>query len=48
MLIRFKRFQDPDYIIIHRWVPPEEQKELWWMTKAIRDARERVPTTFQG
>lgn len=34
--------QNPEYIIIKRWVPPEEQKELWSLTRIIRD--ERVTT----
>lgn len=38
--------QNPDYIIIKRWVPPDEQKELWSLTRVIRDDREKVTTTL--
>lgn len=37
--------QNPEYVVIKRWVPPEEQKELWSLTKVIRDEREHVTTT---
>lgn len=39
-------FQNPEYIIIKRWVPAEEQKELWSLTRVIRDDREKVTTTL--
>lgn len=38
--------QNPDYIIIKRWVPPDEQKDLWSLTKIIRNEREKVTTTL--
>lgn len=42
----FDARQNPDYVLIKRWVPPEEQKELWSLTKVIRDGRENVTTTL--
>lgn len=41
-----KNKQNPEYVLIKRWVPPEEQKELWSLTKVIRDGREKVTTTL--
>lgn len=38
--------QNPEYIIVKRWVPPEEQKELWSLTRVIRGDREKVTTTL--
>jgi hypothetical protein len=34
-------FQDPDYILIKRWVPGYEQDFLWAHTKQIRELKER-------
>jgi hypothetical protein len=34
-------FQDPDYILIKRWVPEYEQDFLWAHTKQIRELKER-------
>lgn len=33
-------------MLIKRWVSPEERKELWSLTKVIRDGREKVTTTL--
>lgn len=33
-------------MVIKRWVPPEEQQELWSMTRVIRDGREQVTTSL--
>ncbi|KAH8759290.1 hypothetical protein BGZ57DRAFT_708636, partial [Hyaloscypha finlandica] len=33
--------QDPDYILIKRWVPQYEQDFLWTHTKQIRELKER-------
>ncbi len=34
--------QDPEYIIIKRWVPEDEQ-DLWWQhTRIIREKRAKV------
>ncbi|ROW18272.1 hypothetical protein VPNG_00386 [Cytospora leucostoma] len=38
--------QNPEYVVIKRWVPPEEQQQLWTLTKAIRDGREQVTQTL--
>lgn len=32
-------FQDPDYLLIKRWVPEEEQDILWAHTRQIRETR---------
>lgn len=45
-LTRTAQKQNPDYVLIKRWVPPEEQKELWSLTKVLRDGREKVTTTL--
>ena len=34
--------QDPDYILIKRWVPEYEQDFLWSHTRELREMRERV------
>ena len=34
-------FQDPDYILIKRWLPESEQDFLWAHTKQIRELKER-------
>ncbi len=34
--------QDPEYIIIKRWVPDEEQDILWRHTRVIREKRSKV------
>jgi hypothetical protein len=34
-------FQDPDYILIKRWVPEYEQDFLWAHTKQVRELKER-------
>lgn len=34
--------QDPEYILIKRWVPEYEQDMLWKHTRELRDARERA------
>lgn len=36
------RRQDPDYILIKRWVPEWEQDALWKHTKLIRQQRNKV------
>jgi len=36
---RTNRKQDPDYILIKRWVPEYEQDFLWKHTREIRDSR---------
>lgn len=38
--------KNPEFILIKRWVPPEEQKDLWSLTKIIRNDREKVTTTL--
>lgn len=43
---RKQKIQNPEFVIIKRWVPPEEQKELWSLTRVIRDDREKVTTTL--
>jgi hypothetical protein len=35
-------FQDPDYILIKRWVPEYEQDFLWAHTRQIRESRQPV------
>jgi hypothetical protein len=32
--------QDPDYVLIKRWVPEYEQDALWNHTREIRDRRQ--------
>jgi len=34
--------QDPEYILIKRWVPEWEQDNLWKHTKYIREKRTKV------
>ena len=31
--------QDPDYVLIKRWVPEQEQDMLWRYTRLIREQR---------
>lgn len=38
--------QNPEYILVKRWVPKKEQEELWSLTKTIRGDREQVTTTL--
>lgn len=38
--------QNPEYILVKRWVPKDEQNDLWSLTKVIRGERERVTTTL--
>lgn len=38
--------QNPEYILVKRWVPKEEQNDLWSLTKLIRGGREEVTTTL--
>lgn len=38
--------QNPDYLIIKRWVPPDEQNELWSLTRIIREDREKPTVTL--
>lgn len=45
-MIPLSPLKNPDYIIIKRWVPAEEQKDLWTLTRVIRDDREKITTTL--
>lgn len=38
--------QNPDYVLIKRWVPEWEQDRLWKHTKAIREKREKHDKVF--
>lgn len=38
--------KDPEYVLIKRRVPRAEQRELWSLTKVIRDGREKATTTL--
>lgn len=40
--------QDPDYVLIKRWVPEYEQDFLWAQTKAIREGRGYAHTVHGG
>jgi len=40
--------QDPDYIIIKRWVPEHEQDFLWGHTRDIREARKNRATASRN
>jgi len=40
--MRTNRIQDPDYVLIKRWVPEYEQDFLWAHTKQIRERRRPV------
>ncbi|KAH7369134.1 hypothetical protein B0T11DRAFT_70921 [Plectosphaerella cucumerina] len=37
--IDFDFDQDPEFILIKRWVPEAEQNTLWWHTREIRERR---------
>ena len=34
--------QDPDYLLVKRWVPEWEQDQLWKHTKALRSKRAKA------
>jgi hypothetical protein len=40
--------QDPEYILIKRWVPEPEQDVLWRHTRVIREQRQLVLTIDDG
>lgn len=37
--------QDPDYILIKRWVPEHEQDFLWGHTREVRERRRAITST---
>lgn len=41
--IDFEYDQDPNYVLIKRWVPEEEQDQLWNYTRIIRERRMVLP-----
>ncbi|KAH9206854.1 hypothetical protein DL95DRAFT_469205 [Leptodontidium sp. 2 PMI_412] len=40
--------QDPDYVLIKRWVPEYEQDFLWSHTREIRERRQPVMLSIEG
>ncbi|KAJ5047625.1 uncharacterized protein L3040_003446 [Drepanopeziza brunnea f. sp. 'multigermtubi'] len=40
--------QDPDYVLIKRWVPEYEQDFLWTRTREIRERRQPVVLSLEG
>jgi hypothetical protein len=36
--------QDPDYVLVKRWIPEYEQDKLWAHTREIRERRQNVST----
>jgi hypothetical protein len=40
--------QDPDYVLIKRWVPEYEQDFLWSHTRQIRERRKPVLVAIEG
>jgi hypothetical protein len=42
------RVQDPDYVLIKRWVPEYEQDFLWSHTREIRERRKPVLVAIEG
>lgn len=47
--LTFLRSQDPEYILIKRWVPEYEQDFLWSHTREIRERRRsEVVLTIEG
>jgi len=40
--------QDPDYVLIKRWVPEYEQDFLWSHTREIRERRQPVLLSIEG
>ena len=38
------KYQDPDYVLIKRWVPEYEQDFLWSHTREIRERRNTLYT----
>ncbi|KAL2063015.1 hypothetical protein VTL71DRAFT_6087 [Oculimacula yallundae] len=40
--------QDPDYVLIKRWVPEYEQDFLWSHTREIRERRQPVMLSLEG
>jgi hypothetical protein len=45
---RANKVQDPDYILIKRWVPEYEQDFLWAHTREIRERRAPVLVAIEG
>ena len=45
---RTNKLQDPDYILIKRWVPEYEQDFLWAHTREIRERRAPVLVAIEG
>ncbi|KAH7380858.1 hypothetical protein BKA64DRAFT_222668 [Cadophora sp. MPI-SDFR-AT-0126] len=42
------KIQDPDYVLIKRWVPEYEQDFLWSHTREIRERRQPVLLSIEG
>ena len=43
-----RKYQDPDYVLVKRWVPEYEQDFLWSHTKEIRERRKPVLLAIEG
>ncbi len=46
--MRANGMQDPDYVLIKRWVPEYEQDFLWSHTREIRERRQPVLLSLEG
>lgn len=42
------QIQDPDWVLIKRWVPDHEQDVLWNHTREIRERRQPVLVAIEG
>lgn len=46
LMLTYHNQQDPEHVLIKRWVPREEQRELWSLTKVVRGGREKARTAL--